>query len=218
MPKPFLIFGHRGSPKRHAENTLASFDEALRGGADGFETDLRLLSDGATVLFHDDELSETEIETLSSDDIAARKTVAEPLRHLERYASRTTMILEVKRGEWEETLIAEIGRWPNIIVASFDHGVIQELSRRHVSFALGLTVYGSIVGLPRYARELGASWCFPNYRYVGERLVRELHDAGIQIAPWTPNRPHEWERLRSIGCDGIITDLPAEAVEWRNSR
>ena len=51
MPDRFLIFGHRGSPKRFPENTLASFEETLRAGADGFETDLRLLFDRTAVLF-----------------------------------------------------------------------------------------------------------------------------------------------------------------------
>jgi len=54
----FLIFGHRGSPNRQPENTMASFEEAVRSGADGFETDLRLLSDGVAVLYHDDELGD----------------------------------------------------------------------------------------------------------------------------------------------------------------
>src|SRR5919201_966059 len=97
-----LIFGHRGSPRRFPENTIASFEEALRAGADGFETDLRLLADGAAVLFHDQQ-------------------------------------------------------------------------------------------------------------------VGEAHAAGLKVIAWTPNRPREWQRLRDIGCDGIITDLPAEAVQWRNS-
>ena len=35
--------------------------------------------------------------------------------------------------------------------------------------------------------------------------------------PWTANRRHEWERLRELGCDGVITDYPAEAVEWRRT-
>ena len=56
MAERFLIFGHRGSPNRQPENTMASFEEAVRSGADGFETDLRLLSDGVAVLYHDDEL------------------------------------------------------------------------------------------------------------------------------------------------------------------
>lgn len=133
MPQRFLIFGHRGSPKRFPENTFASFDEALRAGADGFETDLRLLADNTAVLFHDDELAGDEIESLSFDESAKRGAKVERLRDLARYADRTTMVLEVKRSKWEDALLAEIGKWPNIIVASFDHEAIAELFRRRVA-------------------------------------------------------------------------------------
>jgi glycerophosphoryl diester phosphodiesterase len=47
-------------------------------------------------------------------------------------------------------------------------------------------------------------------------MVQSLHAEGIKVMPWTVNRPPQWERLRELGCDGIITDFPAEAVEWRN--
>jgi glycerophosphoryl diester phosphodiesterase len=69
-----------------------------------------------------------------------------------------------------------------------------------------------------YAAGLGASWCFPNYHYVDDRMIAELHQQGIHVVPWTPNRVREWKRLREAGCDGIITDLPEEAVAWRNGR
>lgn len=216
MPERFLIFGHRGSPRRFPENTLASFDEALRGGADGFETDLRLLSDRTAVLYHDDELADEEIETLSMTDCSERGVVVALLRDLAPYATRTTMILEVKRAQWEDDLLEQIRDWPNIIVASFDHSTIAELARRGMRFPLGLTVYGYPVDLASYAEDLGATWCFPNFRYVDEAMVRSLHDRAIRIVPWTPNRPREWERLRTSGCDGMITDLPAEAVRWRD--
>ena len=67
----FLIFGHRGSPRRFPENTAASFEEALRSGADGFETDLRLLADNTAVLFHDHEINDADVETLSRADVRA---------------------------------------------------------------------------------------------------------------------------------------------------
>lgn len=216
MAAPFLIFGHRGSPRRFPENTLASFDEALRAGADGFETDLRLLSDQTAVLFHDDEFAEAAVETLSSIELSERGAVVQRLRDLAPYAERTTMVLEVKRAKWENILLEHVSAWPNIIVASFDHSLIQELHRRGVSFSLGLTWHGHIVDAGAYAARLGATWCFPNYRYVDAEMVTDLHAHGVKIAPWTPNRVREWERLREVGCDGVITDLPAEAVEWRS--
>src|SRR5687768_2666603 len=162
MQKRFLIFGHRGSPKRYPENTLASFDEALRVGADGFETDLRLLSDRTAVLYHDDEFADADIESLSSLNLAERGSVIQRLRDLAPYAEKTTMVLEVKRAKWEDVLLSEIANWKNIIIASFDHSTIRELSRRGVDIPLGITYYGHIVDAGEYAAKLGAAWCFPN--------------------------------------------------------
>ena len=215
MAQRFLVFGHRGSPKRFPENTIASFDEALRSGADGFETDLRLLSDDTAVLFHDDEYAGEDIETLSPGTLAERGAAVQQLRDLARYAEKTTMILEVKRGKWEEILLQHVTGWANVVLASFDHSSIQELHRRGVNIPLGITFYGHIVGAGAYAARLGATWCFPNYRYVEREMVADLHAHDVRVIPWTPNRPREWERLQEIGCDGVITDLPGEAVEWR---
>jgi glycerophosphoryl diester phosphodiesterase len=207
----FLIFGHRGSPRRFPENTLESFEEALRTGADGFETDLRMLSDGTAVLYHDDELDGRPVESLSARELGSAPRV----RDLSRFVGRGTMVLEVKRGKWEDALLAEIGLWSNIIVASFDHSLIAELSRRKVAFPLGLTIAGVMVDLPDYARRIGVQWCFPDHHHVDAGLVSALHAAGLGVIPWTANRPGDWRRLREIGCDGVITDYPAEAVEWR---
>jgi glycerophosphoryl diester phosphodiesterase len=206
-----LVFGHRGSPRRFPENTVASFEEALRTGADGFETDLRLLADGVAVLFHDDEVADQAVESLRSEQVHAER-----VRDRARFAGRGTMILEVNRGGWEEALLGEIGAWKNIVVASFDHLLIARLAERRVPFPLGLTIAGVIVDLPQYARRLGATWCFPDYHHVDAALVASLHREKIQVVPWTPNRPGDWKRLAEFGCDGVITDYPAEAVAWRD--
>ena len=214
----FLIFGHRGSPLRAPENTIRSFEEAFRAGADGIETDLRLLSDRVAVLFHDDEVGEREIESLSSSECTAQGVTVERLRNLEPFARRGTLVLEVKRSKWEDALIEEVGKWPNIVIASFDHALIAEISRRKLNIPLGLTTFGTIVDLPSYARRLGATWLFPAYRFVDAGLVAEMHAANVKVVPWTPNRPADWERLRAAGCDGVITDVPDRAVPWRDAQ
>ncbi|MDQ3282349.1 MAG: glycerophosphodiester phosphodiesterase [Acidobacteriota bacterium] len=214
-PDRFLILGHRGSPKRFPENTLASFEETLRAGADGFETDLRLLFDRTAVLYHDDELHEDEVESLTFTQVAERGALIERLADLSRFAGRAMMVLEVKRARWEETLIAEVRDWPNSVIASFDHSVVTELRNRGVTTPLGITFHGYIVDVASYAQKLGVTWAFPNYRFVDEPMVQSLHDAGVKVMPWTANRVQEWERLRELGCDGVITDLPGEAVAWR---
>lgn len=206
------IYGHRGSPREFPENTVQSFEAAIAAGADGFETDLRCLSDRTAVLFHDDELAGKEIESMTFDQCSTVGRV----RDLGAFASRATMILEVKRSKWEETLLAEIAPWADIIVSSFDHRLIADLSRRGVTFPLGIVYYGALAGGADYATRIGAQYAFPSYRYVDADVVGEMHAANVKVVPWTPNREGEWERLRDAGCDGIITDLPREAVQWRD--
>jgi glycerophosphoryl diester phosphodiesterase len=208
----FLIFGHRGSPKRFPENTVASFEEALRNGADGFETDLRLLADRTPILFHDDDLGDTAIESLTAADLASITRVSD----LQRFAGRTTMILEVKRGGWEDVLCSAIESWPDIVVISFDHESIAELSRRNVAFPRGILFEGRIVDVAAYAESVGATWIFPSYRFIDRELVDSLHERGLKCIAWTPNRRGEWDALRDMGCDGVITDLPDDCVRWRS--
>ena len=218
MAEQFLILGHRGSPKRFPENTIASFEETLRAGADGFETDLRMLSDRTAVLYHDDELDEHEIETLTATQCFERGAVIERLDDLSRFAGRGMMVLEVKRSRWEETLLETVRDWPNFVVSSFDHTIVATLRKAGAECDLGITFHGYIIDVAEYAARLGVSWVFPNYRFVDEEMVTTLHARGIRVMPWTANRRAEWERLRELKCDGVITDLPEEAVAWREGR
>jgi len=218
MVAGFLIFGHRGSPKRFPENTIESFEETLRAGADGFETDLRLLSDRVPILFHDDDLGDDTVESLSSAQLSDRGVKITHVADLARFAGRATMILEVKRTKWEELLLETVRDWPNIVLASFDHSLLTAVRRRNASIPLGITIYGWIANVAAYAADLGATWCFPSYRYLDAATVASLHEREIRVVPWTANRPREWEQLGEMGCDGMITDFPAEAVAWRRNR
>ena len=49
----FLICGHRGIPVKEVENTIKSFERALKEGANSLETDLCLTKDNEVVLWHD---------------------------------------------------------------------------------------------------------------------------------------------------------------------
>lgn len=57
--KTFSIGGHRGSPVRQPENTIASMDQAKKEGADLIEFDVSLTKDGIAVILHDDTLDRT---------------------------------------------------------------------------------------------------------------------------------------------------------------
>jgi glycerophosphoryl diester phosphodiesterase len=52
-PAEVYVIGHRGAPCQAPENTIESFQTALRLGADAVETDICVTRDGEFVLWHD---------------------------------------------------------------------------------------------------------------------------------------------------------------------
>ncbi|KAJ7343417.1 PLC-like phosphodiesterase [Mycena albidolilacea] len=52
-------WGHRGASARFPENTMASFEAAIRDGVDGIESDVHLSKDGVVIMFHDPTLHRT---------------------------------------------------------------------------------------------------------------------------------------------------------------
>lgn len=56
-----LIIGHRGAAAVAPENTLISFERALKDGADGIEFDVRLARDSVPVVIHDATLRRTAL-------------------------------------------------------------------------------------------------------------------------------------------------------------
>lgn len=55
-----LIIAHRGGAKESTENTIAAFQRAIKIGAEGIETDLRLTRDGQVVIYHDERFGRVE--------------------------------------------------------------------------------------------------------------------------------------------------------------
>lgn len=72
LPLPRII-AHRGSSAHAPENTLAAFEMAAAGGAEGIEFDVRLTRDREAVVIHDPDLKRTAL----SEGIVSGMTVAE---------------------------------------------------------------------------------------------------------------------------------------------
>ena len=68
-----VIVAHRGASATHPENTLASFEEALRLGARIVELDVRLTSDGVAVVMHDATVDRTTDGSGAVHEMAAAR-------------------------------------------------------------------------------------------------------------------------------------------------
>ncbi|KAK0564211.1 hypothetical protein OC861_004411 [Tilletia horrida] len=60
-PAPAMpeCWGHRGASAAFPENTIASFERAIRDGSEGLESDVHITKDNIIVMFHDPSLERT---------------------------------------------------------------------------------------------------------------------------------------------------------------
>ncbi len=50
----------------------------------------------------------------------------------------------------------------------------------------------------------------PNVKLIKEKMVKQVHRKGIKIIAWTVNKKKDYNKIRKIGADGIITDF----IDW----
>lgn len=58
------------------------------------------------------------------------------------------------------------------------------------------------------AKDKQADIISPYFLYVTPKFVKESHERGMFVIPWTVNTEKEMKRLVSCGVDGIISDYP----------
>ncbi len=79
------VHGHRGSASSHPENTMVSFQEGYRAGADLVELDVHLSADGVPMVFHDEMISprvcRDNVGRRPARKIAVRRLTADELGH-----------------------------------------------------------------------------------------------------------------------------------------
>ena len=105
-----------------------------------------------------------------------------------------------------------------VIVQSFDFRTLHEMKKLDPRIRLAALYEGSPRDFVAIAREAGASIVSPKYPLVTKAQVDAAHRAGLQVVPWTPNVPQDWQPLIEAGVDAIITDDPAELISYLKQR
>ncbi|KAJ7771079.1 PLC-like phosphodiesterase [Mycena maculata] len=94
-------WGHRGASARFPENTLASFEAAIRDGAEGIESDVHVSLDDVVVMFHDPDLKRTtnsqgqirERQWYGEDGIEHVRTIKEPHQSIPTFDETIALLM-----------------------------------------------------------------------------------------------------------------------------
>ncbi len=133
-----ISIGHRGSPgnPRYGENTIRSFDLAIKAGADALEFDVRKTKDGKLILMHDLSVKRTTngtgnvtdltYEELKSFDAGYGEKIPLFSEVLDRFAGVIPLNSELKEAGTEDMVLQELLRPrlrsydPWIMISAFD--------------------------------------------------------------------------------------------------
>lgn len=228
-----LILAHRGASGYAPENTLPAFELAESMGADGFELDVHLSSDGHLVVIHDEKVDRTtngsgyvkdmtlsEIKKLDASygkESYRGARIPELSEVLELISGTSlTVNIEIKSdiirypGIEEKCLdlVQKMGLLGNIIFSSFNHYSVTRLRELSPEARLGLLYTDGLYQPWKYAASVKADYLHPYWPNLGfENYAEEAQKAGVGINAWTVNAVETMRFCHEKGV-GIITNYP----------
>jgi glycerophosphoryl diester phosphodiesterase len=101
-----------------------------------------------------------------------------------------------------------------VVLQSFDFRTLIAMKQLAPEIKLSALYSGPPKDFVAIAREAGAGIVSPVFGLVTPAQVSAAHAAGLQVLPWTANRPADWQRLADAKVDGIISDNPAALIAW----
>jgi len=232
-----LIIAHRGASGHAPEHTFASYDLALKMGADYIEQDLQMTSDGVLVVLHDETLDRTtdctgpvkahtlaEIKRCDAGSWFGPKFAGQRVPTLEevfqRYGRKANYYIETKSPEiypgMEEALLALLTKYGlrdraardwQVLIQSFSPESL--LRVRELDPSLPLIQLTQAGARPLVPVVSGyAVGLGPSASDVDAQLVADAHAQCLSVHPYTVNDPAQMRDLIGLGVDGMFTNFP----------
>ena len=237
-----LIIAHRGASAYAPENTMEAFQLAASMGADGIEIDIHMTSDGHVVVCHDELVDITSngqgkiptytLEELKSMDFGyhfydkERRGIKIPtLDEVYEFAKSCNMLVNVEIKSANPDIISAChdvalrhNVCDNVIYSSFNHFQLQRI-KELVPTAFIAPLYSFNMLKPwNYTIDINAQAVHPRLTQIKEisDYVKQCHDRGLRVHPWTANTQEHITFLLDEGVDAIITNYPDVALKLRD--
>ena len=105
-----------------------------------------------------------------------------------------------------------------VILQSFDFRTLHAMKKLSPEIRRSALYEGQPKSFVEIAHEAGATIVSPLYTLVTPALVKVAHAAGLQLVPWTANKPADWDKLIDAQVDAIISDDPLALIEHLKAR
>lgn len=217
------IWTHRGKPG--AENALSGFQLAWENGINHFETDLQLTKDGVLVLSHDPDLLRLTGNSHQIIDLTLNQLQLYPIAGTDPWCTFEELITHFPLGHISIDLKSDEAVYPfiemaksynfeNWVVGSFSSDRVKAVREALPDIKTALTpqeVLLMMIGFtPKgLTKELHFAMVPPKqYRLpiVTKRFVKKCKSMDIKVFVWTINTEIEYQKMKELEIDGVITD------------
>jgi glycerophosphoryl diester phosphodiesterase len=220
-----LIYGHRGSPATHPENTLFSFLAAIEAGCDGIELDVWGSGDGIPVVIHDRQLDRTtngagnvdatplsELQQLDAGNGEPIPTLAETL---DLIPESIHLDIEVKGQGVEEAILRQLAdrsrsSWA---ISSFDWEILRAFRTLDDEIDLWVLTTRVTARSIQEAVALRATTLAVNHRHYRPVSAKRVAKTTLRVMAWTANDIDECRRLQKLDVHAVCTDDPARILK-----
>ncbi|MGJ5711700.1 glycerophosphodiester phosphodiesterase [Staphylococcus auricularis] len=243
MSKNYTVIAHRGLSVRYPENTMPAFRAAIELGIERVEIDLHMTIDHQLVVMHDDSVNRTSngsgkikdftLEELKQLDVGAWKNqrfegeripTFEAVLELFKHRPEALLIELKKPRQYpgiEKAVLAALDHFSyqrnQAIIQSFDIKSMQLMAACQQTYPIGVLISKKLFWnrQPRFKDIANfADYVNPNYELVTHSFVSRAHAEGLTVYPYTVNSPEDEMRLREVGVDGVISDVPEQLDSW----
>ncbi|OWR29802.1 glycerophosphodiester phosphodiesterase [Saccharibacillus sp. O23] len=236
------ITAHTGS-MGHPDHSLESLCAALKLGADIYEDDIRVTSDGVPVLAHDDEvrmkngqpasLAELTLEEWKENSAAPALELADVLNWIR--TSGRMMNLDIKSDDAllpAAKLVRQMGMEDRVILSGCEYERAKLAGRLGIGLRKLLNVDTERLKMlndeqaihemtGQLCLEARSAGCFGlnlPYPVVRPELLAAAKREELAVYVWTVNESEEMRKLARWGVDGITTRDPAALIAVRGEQ
>lgn len=224
-----IKLAHRGYSAQYPENTMEAFVKAYEKGFDGIETDVQMSKDGELVLIHDEKINRTStgkgyVKDYRLDELKQYNynyhfygTYEIPtLKELLLFIKDKDFIvnLEIKTDVIEYLdiekkvveLVKQYGVEKQVLYSSFHLESVLKLKELGPNAYVGYLIENHYPKKRQILNEYHIKAIHPKYSFISEKNMKDFKQNHIQVAVWTVKNLKEYERLKDLGVDIIISN------------
>ncbi|MGC9364255.1 MAG: glycerophosphodiester phosphodiesterase [Fidelibacterota bacterium] len=220
-----IVFGHQGAPGYAPENTLKSFEEAIRRGADWLELDVHQV-DGELLVIHDYRLDRTtngkgilyhqSIESIHSLDAGQGEKIPLLGEVFDLVNRRKGINIELKSAATATAVMNLIDHYithhhwslEQFMISSFNHFELKTVRERNPAIQIGVLMYGVPLDFDRIMEEIRPHSINISIEFISPEIVDLIHRKNLKVYVYTVNFPDDAQWMLDLGVDGVFTDYP----------